>query len=88
MIQTLSKNTKELLNNISKNILLQIQEYVPFNKILNIFRCSKKYQKYLNINLSTYQKCFIKKKIKFDISLINNDILLSYFQKEFHNFTT
>ena len=88
MTQTLSKNTKEIINKIYKNILLQIKEYVPFNCTLNILRYSKKYKEYLNINLSKYQKCFIKSKIKFDFSLIKNDILLSFFQKEFHNFTT
>ena len=52
MTQTLSKNTKEIINKISKNKLLQIKEYVPFNCTLNIFRYSKKYKEYLNINLS------------------------------------
>ena len=88
MTQIPSKNKEGLINKISKHLFLEIQPYVPFNTILNIFRYSKKYQEELNINLSLYQKCFIKNKIKFDCDFISNDKLLSFLQKEFHNFTS
>jgi len=88
MTQIPSKNKEGLINKISKHLFLEIQPYIPFNTILNIFRYSKKYQEELNINLSLYQKCFIKNKIKFDCDFISNDKLLSFLQKEFNNFTS
>ena len=88
MTQIQAKNKEELINNISNYLLLEIQEYIPLTNTLNIFRYSKKYQEKLNINLSIYQKCFIKNKIKFDFDYISNDKLLAFFQKEFHNFTS
>ena len=51
MFQTSAKNKEGLINKISKNLLLEIQTYIPFNSILNIFRHNKKYQGYLNVNL-------------------------------------
>lgn len=87
MTQIQDKNKEGLINTISKNLFLEIQSYIPFNTTLNIFRCNKKYQKELNINLLIYQKWFIKNKIKFDCDFISNDKLLTFLQKEFHNFT-
>ena len=87
MTQIPAKNKEGLINKISKNLFLEIQSYIPFNTILNIFRHSKIYQEELNVNLSIYQKWFIKNKIKFDCDCITNDKLLAFLQKEFHNFT-
>ena len=87
MAQIPAKNKEGLINKISKNLFLEIQSYIPFNTILNIFRHSKTYQEELNVNLSIYQKWFIKNKIKFDCDCITNDKLLAFLQKEFHNFT-
>ena len=88
MTQIEAKNKEELINGISKHLFLEVQSYIPFNTILNIFRYSKKYQEELNVNLSVYQKWFIKNKIKFDYDLyISIDKLLAFLQKEFHNFT-
>ena len=88
MNQISTKIKEGLINKVSKNLLLEIKAYIPFKCTLNIFRHSKKYQEYLNINISTYQKWFINNKLKFDFDFINNDNLLSFFQKEFHNFTS
>ena len=87
MTQIPAKNKEGLINQISKPLFLEIQSYIPFNTILNIFRHNKKYQEELNVNLSIYQKWFIKNKIKFDYECITNDKLLVFLQKEFHNFT-
>ena len=87
MTQIPEKNKEGLINKVSKYIFLEIQSYIPFNTILNIFRYSRKYQEVLNINLSNYQKSFVKTIIKFD-TYINNENLLSFLQKEFHNFTS
>ena len=87
MTQIPARNKEEPINKLSKHLFLEIQSYIPFNTILNLFRHSKAYQEELNINLSIYQKCFIKNKIKFDCDYITNDKLLSFLQKEFHNFT-
>ena len=86
MTQIIAKNKEALINQISKPLFLEIQSYIPFNIILNIFRHNKKYQEELNVNLSIYQKWFIKNKIKFDYECITNDKLLAFLQKEFHNF--
>jgi len=88
MTQIEAKNKEGLINGISKHLFLEIQSYIPFNTILNIFRHSKKYQEVLNVNISIYQKWFIKNKIKFDYDLyISIDKFLAFLQKEFHNFT-
>ena len=87
MTQIPARNKEEPITKLSKHLFLEIQSYIPFNTILNLFRHSKAYQEELNINLSIYQKCFIKNKIKFDCDYITNDKLLSFLQKEFHNFT-
>ena len=88
MSQTSAKNKEGLINKISSNLLLEIQTYIPFNIILNIFRHSKKYQEYLNVNLSIYKKCFIKNKIKFDFNIMSLNNILVFFQKELHKFTS
>ena len=88
MGQILSDDKEEKINKISKYLLLEILKYIPFNRTLNFFKHNKKYQKDLNINLLTYQKCFIKNKLKFDYNFENKDNLLAFFQKEFHNFTS
>jgi hypothetical protein len=87
MAQIPANNKEGLINKISKHLFLQIQSYIPFNTILNIFRHSKKYQEELDVNLSIYQKCFVKNKIKFDCDCISTDKLLDFLQKEFQNFT-
>ena len=87
MTQIPDNNKEGIINQISKDLFLQIQSYISFNTILNIFRHSKKYQEKLNINLSIYQKKFIKNKIKFNFDYIYTDKLLTFLQKEFQNFT-
>ena len=88
MTQIPDNNKEGIINQISKDLFLQIQSYISFNTILNIFRHSKKYQEKLNVNLLIYQKKFIKNKIKFNFDYyICTDNLLTFLQKEFQNFT-
>ena len=88
MTQIPDNNKEGIINQISKDLFLQIQSYISFATILNIFRHSKKYQEKLNVNLLIYQKKFIKNKIKFNFDYyICTDNLLTFLQKEFQNFT-
>ena len=88
MTQIPARNKEEPITKLSKHLFLEIQSYIPFNTILNLFRYNKAYQEKLSANLSIYQKFFIKNKIKFDCDSISNDKLLIFLRKEFHNFTS
>ena len=48
----------------SKFILNDIISYCPENRILQIFRYNKKYQKILNIGLYNYQKEYLRLALK------------------------
>ncbi len=57
-----AKNLMSFLH--SKFILNDIISYCPENRILQIFRYNKKYQKILNIGLYNYQKEYLRLALK------------------------
>ena len=74
-----AKNLMSFLH--SKFILNDIISYCPENRILQIFRYNKKYQKILNIGLYNYQKEYLRLALK-NVNPINYNIshLHNYFK--------
>lgn len=71
---------------LSLNSIKLISHHIPFIKLLNVFRYSKKLQSILYISIFYYKKYFVQKKIHINFTTVTVKELLFLFNTEFNNF--
>ena len=82
----ISAKRKTLLPRIKDDVTKVIIWHIPYIKLLNLGRFSKKFHSFICVSLYHYQKYFLLKKIPINFSTVPfNDILL-LLNKEFKNF--
>ena len=82
----ISPKVKTLLPKIKDDITKVIIWHIPFIKLLDLVRFSKKFHSFICVSLYHYQKYFLLKHIPINFSTVPfNDILL-LLNKEFRNF--
>lgn len=71
----------------SKYTLKNIISYIPSNTFLKLLKTNKRFQKFVDISILTYQKSFLLQKLPINYNGINVDALLEFLNTEFNNFT-
>ena len=82
----ISPKVKTLLPKIKDDVTKVIIWHIPFIRLLNLGRFSKKFHSFICVSLYHYQKYFILKKIPINFSSISFNQLLLLVNKEFNNF--
>ena len=80
-----AKNLMEKIQ--SKYTLKNIISYIPSNTFLKLLKTNKRFQKFVDISILTYQKSFLLQKLPINYNGINVDALLEFLNTEFNNFT-